>query len=105
MSVSNLFGTYGTKNLTTVGGFVNLGKAFSSSYQSSHHLLDFTSTLSSASANLDHTSLMNIINNLAAPDDTNVNDATLKISSTCYNLLTAEEIAIATAKRWSVISA
>lgn len=48
---------------------------------------------------------MNVINNLAAPDDTNVTDATLQLSATSYALLTAEDIAIATAKNWSVTSA
>lgn len=48
---------------------------------------------------------MNIINNVAAPDDTACNDATIKLNATVYGLLDASDIAIATAKNWSVISA
>ena len=48
---------------------------------------------------------MNVINNLAAPDDTTCNDATLKLSAASYALLSADDIAIATAKNWSVTSA
>lgn len=48
---------------------------------------------------------MNVINNLAAPEDTTVVDATLKLSATSYALLDASDIAIATEKGWSVISA
>ena len=47
---------------------------------------------------------MNVINNLAAPDDTTVTDATLQLSAAQYALLSAEDIAIATAKNWSVTS-
>ncbi len=48
---------------------------------------------------------MNVINNLAAPDNTDITDATLKLSAASYALLSADDIAIATAKRWSVVSA
>lgn len=91
--------------LTTIGGFINLGKAFKSTGLSIHHLLDFTSSNTSDFRNITKQSVMNIINNLAAPDDPDVNDATLKLNATVYALLDASDIAIATAKRWSVISA
>ena len=86
--------------LTTLGGFVNLGKAFTTTAVPNAHLLDL-----SLAASLTKQSIMNVINNLAAPDDTTINDATLELSATSYALLDASEIAIATAKRWSVISA
>lgn len=41
---------------------------------------------------------MNVINNLSAPDDTAVSDATLRLSATSYALLDAADIAVATAK-------
>lgn len=86
--------------LTTLGGFINLGKGFLSTTVSGNHTLDLSS-----STVLTYQSIMNVINNLAAPDDTAVTDATLKLSATSYALLTEEDIAIATAKRWSVVSA
>lgn len=86
-------------NLTTLGGFTNLGKAFTGTNATTHTFNLSKSTL------LTKESIMNVINNLAAPDDTTCNDATLKLSATSYALLTEEDIAIATAKNWSVVSA
>ena len=97
-SINQMFSSQ--DHLTNLGGFVNLGKAFSNQEGAAYHTLDL-----SASAVLTKQSIMNVINNLAAPDDTNVNNATLKLSATSYALLDASEIAIATAKNWSVISA
>lgn len=85
--------------LTTLGGFTNLGKAFTGTSANAHTLNLSSSTL------LTKESIMNVINNLAAPDDTAVTDATLKLSAESYALLTAEDIAIATAKNWTVVSA
>lgn len=79
-------------NLTTIGGFTDLGKAFVST-DTNCHTLDLSS-----STVLTKTSIMNVINNLAAPDDTDVSDAQLMLSATSYALLDAEDIAIATAK-------
>lgn len=89
---------YGATNIATLGGFVNLGKSFTGSNANGHRL-------QLGGSQLTKESLMNVINNLAAPDDTTVTDATLKLSATSYALLTAEDIAIATAKNWSVVSA
>lgn len=47
---------------------------------------------------------MNIINNLAQPDAAGVTP-TLTLASAVYNLLSAEDIAIATTKGWAVTSA
>lgn len=85
--------------LTTLGGFTNLGKAFTGTSANAHTLNLSSSTL------LTKESIMNVINNLAAPDDTAVTNATLKLSAESYALLTEEDIAIATAKNWSVTSA
>lgn len=89
----------GCNGLTTLGGFANLGKAFTGNIALAH-LLDL-----SPSIVLTKQSIMNIINNLAAPDDTTCTDATLKLSATSYALLDASDIAIATAKNWTVTSA
>ena len=98
--VTNLNSMFGAcSKLTNLGGLTNLGKAFTGSNQYGH-LLDL-----SVSSVLTKESIMNVINNLAAPDNTAVTDATLKLSAASYALLTAEDIAIATAKNWSVTSA
>lgn len=81
--------------LTTIGGFINLGKALEARQQT----FDL-----SASTLLTKESIMNVINNLAAPDNTNITGTTLLLSATSYALLTEEDIAIATAKNWSVTS-
>lgn len=82
--------------LTTLGGFINLGKALEVSQQ----VFDL-----SKSTLLTKESIMNVINNLAAPDNTDITGTTLLLSATSYALLTEEDIAIATAKNWSVVSA
>ena len=100
-SVMSMFSTQAKYPYLTDGiaGFDKLGKAFTGT-SSSNHTLD----LSSMEA-LTKTSVMNIINHLSAPDDATCTDATLKLSAASYALLDASDIAIATAKRWSVISA
>lgn len=104
-NVSTVEGFFGSgnfnmcKKLTTLAGFTNLGKAFTGTNESAHTLNFQYNTV------LTKESIMNVINNLAAPDDTTVTDATLKLSATSYALLSAEDIAIATAKRWTVTSA
>lgn len=99
-NIYSVFGGYACRMLKNIGGFVNLGKAFVSTDASDNHMLDL-----SGGTQITKQSLMNIINNLAAPDDTTCTDATLKLSATSYALLDASDIAIATAKNWSVISA
>lgn len=90
---------YNCRSLTTLGGLLNAGKAFTGA-NATDHTIDL-----SASTVLTKESIMNVINNLAAPDDTTCTDATLKLSATSYALLSADDIAIATAKNWSVTSA
>lgn len=97
-NITNVFSNHAVK---TFGGFIDLGKSFKSTDAASYHTLDIHWTKGSATSNAQ---LMNIINNLAAPDDTSVLDATLKLSSSAYALLSAANIAIATAKNWSVVS-
>lgn len=83
-------------SLVNLGGFYNLGSSLTST-GSGRSTLDL-----SASSVLTKESIMNVINNLAAPASIT---ATLKLSAASYALLTAEDIAIATAKNWTVTSA
>ena len=85
-------------NLTTLGGFTGLGLAFNSG-NSTGHILDL-----SASTVLTKASIMNVINEFGTVPS-GVADATLKLSATSYALLDASDIAIATAKNWTVTSA
>lgn len=91
----------GCTSLENLGGLVNLGKAYIKTQTDSAYTLNFGS-----SSNLTHESLMNVINGLY---DLNLtydvaNGGTLYtqnlyLASTNLAKLTAEEIAIATAKR------
>lgn len=93
---------YNCKRLTTLGGFMNLGKAYTQTTSNySYYTLDI-----SYSTNITYNSLMNVINNLY---DLNLtydvaNGGTLYTQSLILGTknkakLTAEEIAIATSKR------
>lgn len=86
-------------NLTTLGGFVDLGKAFlpSASANYSNYRLNLSS-----SNKLTHDSLMNIINNLYDIATAGVQTQQLVLGSTNLAKLSADEIAIATNKGWTV---
>lgn len=96
----------GCSNLKNLGGFKDLGKAYTEQTENNYQ---YKLTLSS-STKLTHDSLMNVINNLY---DLNLN-TNLSVDGVCQyrqqltlgskNLekLTAEEIAIATNKGWNV---
>lgn len=86
-------------NLINLGGFLNLGQAYlttQSANYSKYTLMINSSTL------LTHDSLMNVINNLYDIATKGCNAQQLYLSSTNLAKLTAEEIAIATNKGWSV---
>lgn len=90
----------GTKNyFTTFGGLKDIGKAFltdkAENYQS--YRIDFK-----YSTKLTHDSLMNIINKLYDIKSKGCQPQQLILGSTNLAKLTAEEIAIATNKGWSV---
>lgn len=88
----------GQNNLTTLGGFTGLGLAFNTGGGGAvSHTLDL-----SDSSVLTKASIMNVINEFGTATS---QDATLKLSATSYALLDASDIAIATAKNWSVVSA
>lgn len=89
----------GCTKLTNLGGFKNLGKAYSTSSSAnySQHTLDLSSCPS-----LTHDSLMNVINNLYDIASKGCRTQALKLGSTNLAKLTEEEIAIATNKGWTV---
>ena len=85
--------------LTTLGGFKNLGQAYSTSESANYS--DYKLDLSTCSS-LTHDSLMNVINKLYDIATKGCNTQQLVLGSTNLAKLTAEEIAIATNKGWSV---
>lgn len=85
--------------LTTFGGLKNLGKKYY--HTRVEHYEYYTLDLSDSQL-LTHESLMNVINNLYDIKSIGVKTQKLKIGETNKAKLTAEEIAIATNKGWSV---
>ena len=83
-TMSTMFGYSNLNNLTDLGGFKNLS-------------ISITSYFLDKCPNLTVESLMNVINNLAT-----VSGQTLKFGSTNLNKLTAEQIAVATNKGWTL---
>ena len=90
---------YRTSKLTTLGGLQNLGQNYgtNASANYSDYKLDLY-----YSPDLTHDSLMNIINNLYDIATKGCNTQQLVLGSTNLAKLTAEEIAIATNKGWTV---
>ena len=97
ISVSQMF--YSCSALTTLGGFQNLGMAYSANISANYSY--YTLNLS-ISPKLTHDSLMNVINNLYDIKSKGCNPQSLVLGSTNLAKLTAEEIAIATNKGWNV---
>ena len=91
--------TYGGQKLTELGGFQNLGQAYSTTQSANY--INYRLRLSSCS-NLTHDSLMNVINNLYDIATKGCNTQELELGSTNISKLSAEEIAIATNKGFSV---
>lgn len=89
---------YNCSQLTEFGGFENLGKAYlvSANYNYRDYKLDLSRTA------LNHDSLMNVINGLYDIASIGVKTQQLILGSTNLAKLTAEEIAIATNKGWTV---
>lgn len=91
--------------LTDLGGFLNLGKAYTQATNNySSYLLDL-----SESTKLTHESLINVINGLYdlnlvynVANGGTLYTQTLRLGSTNLAKLTAEEIAVATAKGWTL---
>lgn len=89
----------GCRSLTTLGGFKNLGSHYDTEKEA--HYSNYTINLSVAN-DLTHDSLMNIINNLYDIATKGCTTQLLQLGSDNKAKLTAEEIAIATNKGWSV---
>ena len=85
--------------LTTFNGLKNAGKAFLTSQSANYYA--YTINLSECTL-LTHDSLMNVINKLYDIATSGCNTQSLTLGSTNLAKLTAEEIAIATNKGWTV---
>ena len=96
-SVANMF--FRCSSLTEFGGLINLGQSYltTASANYSNYTLDLSSCI-----NLTHESLMNVINNLYDIKSKGCNTQKLILGSVNLAKLTAEEIAIATERGWSV---
>ena len=90
---------YNCSNVTTLGGFINLGKAYLTTQSANNSA--YTLNLS-YSNNLTHDSLMNVINNLYDIATAGVQPQQLVLGSTNLAKLTEDEIALATNKGWTV---
>lgn len=91
-----------TINLVNLGGFIGLGRELQQG-ESAYVPQNFTLNLS-AQTNLTKQSILNVIAGLGTMSDT-TKVRTLTLSAAQYALLDASEIAVATAKGWSVTSA
>lgn len=85
--------------ITYLGGFQNLGQAYFTSVAANYGI--YTLNLNSCTR-LTHDSLMNVINNLYDIASKGVKTQRLTLGSTNVAKLTADEIAIATNKGWTV---
>lgn len=97
IDIRNMF--HSCPALTTLGGFQNLGMAYDTNKSANYS--SYTLNLSTSSK-LTHDSLMNVINNLYDIKTKGVKTQQLVIGSKNLAKLTAEEIAIATDKGWTV---
>lgn len=97
ISISDMFNN--CNNLTTFGGLENLGQGYATSVSANY--TNYKLNLS-YSVKLTHDSLMNVINNLYDIASKGVKTQHLVLGSTNVAKLTADEIAIATNKGWTV---
>ena len=97
VNVQNDF--YNCSALTNFGGFKNLGQLYSTTQSANYY--EYKLDLSSCTK-LTHDSLMNVINNLYDIATKGVKTQQVVIGSKNLAKLTAEEIAIATSKGWSI---
>ena len=95
--VANMFGN--CSNLTNLGGLENLGQAYDTTKSANYssYKLDL-----STCKKLTHDSLMNVINNLYDIKSKGCNPQSLVLGSKNISKLSAEEVAIAENKGWSV---
>lgn len=86
-------------SLTTLGGFTNLGNAYSTTKSANY---EFYKLNLSYSNNLTHDSLMNVINNLYDIASAGIQPQQLVLGSANLAKLTSEEITIAQNKGWNL---
>nr|DAK84682.1 MAG TPA: protein of unknown function DUF285 [Caudoviricetes sp.] len=96
-NISNMF--QNTTKITELGGFENLGQAYLTT--SSANYANYTLNLS-ASPNITHDSLMNVINNLYDIKTAGVKSQQLILGDTNLAKLSDEEKQIATDKGWTI---
>lgn len=89
----------GVFHLAEFGGCKNLGNAFGGT-SAAAHTLDLSSALDADSTPT--TAIHNVLSKLGT---TTVSDAVVKFDAACYNLADPADIADATSKGWSVVSA
>lgn len=96
---NGIFGYANPSKLTTLGGFKDLGKAYSTTQSANYssYKLDL-----SKATNLTHESLMNVINNLYDIATAGVQAQQLVLGSDNLAKITDEEKAIAQNKGWSL---
>ena len=97
--VTSIYYPFLCVNLMNFGGFQNLGQAYLTTANANYNLYKLVLL---DSTKLTHDSLMNVINNLYDIATKGVKTQQLVLGSTNLAKLTAEEIAIATNKGWSV---
>ena len=88
----------GCTSLTTLGGFQNLGQAYTTSTAANNN----NYALNLSAAPLTHDSAMNVINNLYDIASKGCKTQKVVFNSNTLALLSEEEIAIATNKGWSI---
>lgn len=89
----------GCISLKEIGGFANLGKAYSTSVAQNY--FEYTLDLTSCSE-LTHESIINIFNNLYNISEKGVKPQLIKVDSIAKKTLTDDDIKIATDKGWTV---
>lgn len=83
--------------LVNFGGLVDLGKGFSNEKNENERVLNLSNC-----ANLTYESCMNIINKVYNMNLTDITDAKITLHATTKALLSADDIAIATNKGWTI---
>ena len=100
-SATNIqYAFYDCHALTNIGGFKDLGKAYSTttSENGSYYAMELNKAV-----NLTYESLMNVINKLYDIATKGCNPQKLRLPSTAEELLSDEDVAIATNKGWNVV--
>ena len=99
-SITNIWRTFNScGNIENIGGFQNLGNAYSKTASAANYYYELNLT---AAKKLTHDSLMNVINNLYDIKTKGCKAQKLTLGTDNKAKLTAEEIAIATNKGWTV---